>query len=158
MIFFLNTCSLGLNSCLKFEFNPFSITQNMHKILKHCTLEKITMTVLKQHLCSFLFVILNSNFFFNNARTENFNGYEFHFTGFIIFVLRDTQGLKSRYLFTPFFFIITFSLKRNAMIMHWSIIHLRGKLQYPLYGICRVRAVSRMLKIEPVVLNQEQLL
>lgn len=63
MIFFLNTCSLGLNSCLKFYFNPFSITQNMYKILKHCTSEKIRMTVLKQHLCSFLFVILNSNFF-----------------------------------------------------------------------------------------------
>lgn len=50
------------------------------------------MAVLKQHLCSFLFVILNSKiFFYNNARIENFNGYEFHFTGFIIFVLRDTQ-------------------------------------------------------------------
>lgn len=134
----------------------------MYKILKHCTSEKIRMTVLKQHLCSFLFVILNSNFFFNNARIENFNGYEFHFTGFIIFVLRDTQRkstvTEKQVFIHSLFFIITFSLKRNAMIMHWSIIHLRGKLQYPLYGICRVRAGSRMLKIEPVVLNQEQLL
>lgn len=108
-------------------------------------------------VCNFKF-----QFFFNNARIENFNGYEFHFTGFIIFVLRDTQrkstGTEKQVFIHSLFFIITFSLKRNAMIMHWSIIHLRGKLQYPLYGICRVRAVSRMLKIEPVVLNQEQLL
>lgn len=109
-------------------------------------------------VCNFKFQI----FFYNNARIENFNGYEFHFTGFIIFVLRDTQrkstGTEKQVFIHSLFFIITFSLKRNAMIMHWSIIHLRGKLQYPLYGICRVRAVGRMLKIEPVVLNQEQLL
>lgn len=109
-------------------------------------------------VCNFKFQF----FFYNNARIENFNGYEFHFTGFIIFVLRDTQRkstvTEKQVFIHSLFFIITFSLKRNAMIMHWSIIHLRGKLQYPLYGICRVRAVSRMLKIEPVVLNQEQLL
>lgn len=109
-------------------------------------------------VCNFKFQI----FFYNNARIENFNGYEFHFTGFIIFVLRDTQrkstGTEKQVFIHSLFFIITFSLKRNAMIMHWSIMHLRGKLQYPLYGICRVRAGSRMLKIEPVVLNQEQLL
>lgn len=109
-------------------------------------------------VCNFKFQI----FFYNNARIENFNGYEFHFTGYIIFVLRDTQRkstvTEKQVFIHSLFFIITFSLKRNAMIMHWSIIHLRGKLQYPLYGICRVRAGSRMLKIEPVVLNQEQLL
>lgn len=109
-------------------------------------------------VCNFKFQI----FFYNNARIENFNGYEFRFTGFIIFVLRDTQRkstvTEKQVFIHSLFFIITFSLKRNAMIMHWSIIHLRGKLQYPLYGICRVRAGSRMLKIEPVVLNQEQLL
>lgn len=151
-----------MNSCLKFEFNPFSITQNMHKILKHCTLEKITMTVLKQHLCSFLFVILNSNFF--SIMQELKISMDMNFISLVLFFRfkRHTKKIysdwKAGIYSLPFFFIITFSLKRNAMIMHWSIIHLRGKLQYPLYGICRVRAGSRMLKIEPVVLNQEQLL
>lgn len=134
----------------------------MYKILKHCTLEKITMTVLKQHLCSFLFVILNSNFFSIMQELKISMDMIFSFHWFYFFVLRDTQRkstvTEKQVFIHSLFFIITFSLKRNAMIMHWSIIHLRGKLQYPLYGICRVRAVSRMLKIEPVVLNQEQLL
>lgn len=134
----------------------------MYKILKHCTLEKITMTVLKQHLCSFLFVILNSNFFSIMQELKISMDMIFSFHWFYFFVLRDTQRkstvTEKQVFIHSLFFIITFSLKRNAMIMHWSIIHLRGKLQYPLYGICRVRAGSRMLKIEPVVLNQEQLL
>lgn len=69
-------------------------------------------------VCNFKFQI----FFYNNARIENFNGYEFHFTGFIIFVLRDTQrkssGTEKQVFIHSLFFIITFSLKRNAMIMH----------------------------------------
>lgn len=76
------------------------------------------MTVLKQHLCSFLFVILNSNFFFNNARIENFNGYEFRFTGFIIFVLRDTQRKstvteKQVFIHSLFYYNIFFETECN---------------------------------------------
>lgn len=42
------------------------------------------MTVLKQLALMFIFVCnFKFQFFFNNARIENFNGYEFHFTGFI---------------------------------------------------------------------------
>lgn len=129
----------------------------MYKILKHCTLEKITLTVLKEHLCSFLFVILNSNFF--SIMQELKISMDMNFISLVLFFRfkRHTKKIYSDWkagIYSLPFFI----MKRNAMIMHWSIIHLRGKLQYPLYGICRVRAVSRMLKIEPVVLNQEQLL
>lgn len=64
-------------------------------------------------VCNFKF-----QFFFNNARIENFNGYEFHFTGFIIFVLRDTQRKstgteKQVFIHSLFYYNIFFETECN---------------------------------------------
>lgn len=65
-------------------------------------------------VCNFKFQI----FFYNNARIENFNGYEFHFTGFIIFVLRDTQRKstvteKQVFIHSLFYYNIFFETESN---------------------------------------------